>query len=76
MVLKENLKFIPSDMERGKESKASIAKEYEIPPNTLSAWMKIRDKLKISNEKRAVDPQCKKLTYANVRWCCIFMNLN
>lgn len=34
-----------ADVERGIESKAVIAKKYEIPPNTLSTWIKNAQKI-------------------------------
>lgn len=50
-----------SEVEKGIESKASIAKKYEIPPNTLSTWLKNADQIEDSYEKRAVGPQRKKM---------------
>lgn len=49
-----------TEVEKGIESKASIAKKYEIPSNTLETWLKNADKIKDSYKKRAVGPQRKK----------------
>lgn len=46
-----------ADVERGIESKAVIAKKYEIPPNTLSTWIKNAQKIKEAYEQSTFGPQ-------------------
>uniref|UniRef100_A0A8W8JLZ1 HTH psq-type domain-containing protein n=1 Tax=Magallana gigas TaxID=29159 RepID=A0A8W8JLZ1_MAGGI len=53
-----------ADVERGIESKAVIAKKYEIPPNTLSTWIKNAQKIKEAYEQSTFGPQRKKMRTA------------
>ena len=56
-----------ADVERGTTSKAAIAKKYEIPPNTLSTWIKNAEKIKDAYERSAFGPKRKKMGTATFR---------
>lgn len=49
-----------TEVEKDRESKATIAKKFEVPPNTLSTWLKNAEKIKESYEQRVFGPNAKK----------------
>ena len=46
-----------ADVERGTSSKAAITKKYEIPPNTLSMWIKNAERIKNAYKQRYLGPR-------------------
>ena len=57
------------DVEKDEMSKGEIAKKYEVPPNTLSTWLKKADAYKKAYEEQGFGPKnkrMKKATYEDV----------
>lgn len=50
-----------ADVEAGLEPKVNIARKYDIPPNTLSTWIKNADRIKAASQAADFRPHRKKL---------------